>query len=235
MCTVSYEITKNGYRLLFNRDEQRTRKKAIAPVLRQGALMPIDSQSGGTWIAVNQWGVTVALLNDYQSSRQPVFRTSRGQIIPMLVQWQTIAEVIEAAKSIDLSQYDGFRLVVFGPDNQPRVLAEKNNGLVEETDCVWPVSSSSYGSDVEYVRQQYRLADLDAYHRSHQPQKGPYSVCVHRDDVVTVSLTEVQVSTNKILMRYIDGSPCLNSVAVSQEMNRCKSKPNTVENKRTQT
>ena len=49
------------------------------------------------------------------------------------------------------------------------------------------------------------LADL---HRSHRPFAGPYSICVHRPDAVTVSYMEVLVNSWLISMRYIAGSRC---------------------------
>jgi hypothetical protein len=49
------------------------------------------------------------------------------------------------------------------------------------------------------------LADL---HRSHRPSCGPYSICVHRPDAVTVSYTEVLVNSRVVSMRYVAGSPC---------------------------
>ena len=45
-------------------------------------------------------------------------------------------------------------------------------------------------------------------HSSHDPEPGAYSVCMHRDDAVTVSMTLVEVSGDTATMRYHDGSPC---------------------------
>lgn len=51
-------------------------------------------------------------------------------------------------------------------------------------------------------------ADLIAYHRSHLPAKGPYSVCVHRDDAGTKSFSHVQVRQDTVTFDYVDGPPC---------------------------
>jgi hypothetical protein len=45
-------------------------------------------------------------------------------------------------------------------------------------------------------------------HRSHGPERGPYSTCMHRDDAATVSYTEVIVSRRAATMRYVAGAPC---------------------------
>jgi hypothetical protein len=66
MCTVSWVHQKDGYQLLSNRDEKHTRKPALAPSLRQQRqvrfLAPIDGDQGGSWIGVNQFGLSLCLL-----------------------------------------------------------------------------------------------------------------------------------------------------------------------------
>jgi hypothetical protein len=45
-------------------------------------------------------------------------------------------------------------------------------------------------------------------HRSHAPEKGPYSICMHREDACTVSFTEVIVGNSEATMSYHEGAPC---------------------------
>ena len=67
MCTVSWVHQPGGYHLLSNRDEKRTRGTASAPALveRGGVrfIAPIDADFGGTWIAANEFGISLCLLN----------------------------------------------------------------------------------------------------------------------------------------------------------------------------
>ena len=67
MCTVSWLHSPNGYHLLCNRDEKRTRSSAIAPRISvNGAVQfiaPLDQDFGGTWIATNEFGTSICLLN----------------------------------------------------------------------------------------------------------------------------------------------------------------------------
>src|SRR5689334_3842624 len=67
MCTVTWVRRKRGYDLLCNRDEKRTRKKAVPPrpAVLGGVqyLAPIDADHGGTWIATNEFGLSACLLN----------------------------------------------------------------------------------------------------------------------------------------------------------------------------
>jgi hypothetical protein len=49
---------------------------------------------------------------------------------------------------------------------------------------------------------------LRRLHRSHRPEIGPYSICMHRDDAATVSYTEIVVSRGISRMRYESGPTC---------------------------
>src|SRR6185312_11981515 len=69
MCTVSWIHAREGYQLLCNRDERHTRRPAQAPTVRQNGgvrfIAPIDGEEGGSWIGVNEFGLTLCLLNRY--------------------------------------------------------------------------------------------------------------------------------------------------------------------------
>src|SRR5262245_8061057 len=70
--TVSWTPTREGYALRFNRDERRTRGPGLPPGMMEGDgvrfLAPTDADAGGTWIGVNQFGLTVGLLNRYHEA-----------------------------------------------------------------------------------------------------------------------------------------------------------------------
>src|SRR6266849_6073651 len=72
MCTVSWIHEDGGYQLFCNRDEKLTRQPASDPqvLYHDGVrfLAPIDADSGGTWLATNEFAVTVCLLNGAQRS-----------------------------------------------------------------------------------------------------------------------------------------------------------------------
>ncbi|MEM6455145.1 MAG: NRDE family protein, partial [Acidobacteriota bacterium] len=72
MCTATWRAADGGYRLLFNRDERRTRGRAHPPARHRAArdgtpyLAPTDPDGGGTWLLANAFGVTICLLNGYR-------------------------------------------------------------------------------------------------------------------------------------------------------------------------
>ena len=72
MCTVSWQREQDSYQVWFNRDEQRSRQIATPPAIyssSQGlkSIYPVDPQGGGTWFGINEAGLTIGLLNDYQN------------------------------------------------------------------------------------------------------------------------------------------------------------------------
>jgi len=73
VCTVTIVPQPDGFRLACNRDESRRRSPALPPVERRyadrRALLPIDPISDGTWIAVNDAGLVLTLLNVYEVKR----------------------------------------------------------------------------------------------------------------------------------------------------------------------
>lgn len=73
MCTVTWLIDAEGYTVFFNRDELKTRSHARPPTIRKqngvNFIAPLDLDGGGTWIGVNEFGVTCSVLNNYVCSR----------------------------------------------------------------------------------------------------------------------------------------------------------------------
>ena len=61
-----------------------------------------------------------------------------------------------------------------------------------------------------------RLDWLRRLHRSHSPQRGPFSICMHRRDAATVSYTEVAVSKRRATMRYKSGPCCSNKAMATK-------------------
>ena len=85
MCTLTVVPLPGGRRrIAFNRDESRVRPAGLPPVHRRfgarDALSPIDPQSGGTWLAVNDAGLVLAVLNGNPVRRQEASQESRNPV-----------------------------------------------------------------------------------------------------------------------------------------------------------
>lgn len=230
MCTLSFIPKSEGFLLAMNRDEQRTRAEARAPVVhRCGALAALypSEPGGGTWIGINEAGLCTALINWYSRppcEGKPAF--SRGEVIPRLLSCSSRDEMERSLRDLPLRRLNPFRLFMIGR-NPDRVLEYRSDGSgAERVDHPWSsghwFSSGHDEASAARVRGDVcRVADkasdagtlpwLERLHASHDPEPGADSVCVHREDAVTVSLTLLEVSGGRASMRYHDGPPCESS------------------------
>ncbi|MFW5688938.1 MAG: NRDE family protein [Spirochaetota bacterium] len=238
MCTVTWSASPSGYHLFMNRDELSTRGEAIPPsVHREGDVSyvaPIDSDAGGTWIAANEHGVTVCLLNYFPpgfswSSGEEY--TSRGKLVTDLIAHRSAAEVTAALLRMDVTRYRPFTLFTMGGGSVPRRHRWNGSGFLETRDApAPPLASSGFDRDAviaartttysQIVGDQPTPELLARYHRSHLPERGPYSVCAHRDDGGSRSLTHVNVDENRIVLEYTAGPPCEGGETCSAEIAR---------------
>ena len=121
MCTVTWLADDGGYSLLFNRDEKLTRVVAEPPRIqtREGVRFgaPIDADGGGTWIATNEYGLSVCLLNAYPKAglRSGTAIESRGKIPIDLASSRSLEEVGERMNRMDLGYFAPFHLLALEP------------------------------------------------------------------------------------------------------------------------
>ena len=230
MCTVAFvPLPGGGYLLGHNRDERRARGRGAFPTVVAAAggaaLAPRDPDAGGTWIVANAAGVTVCVLNALERDGRELPETprSRGLLVAAAAGCADLGRVraLLEGSGTQLAATRAFRLVAAGD----------GVGLVS---CVWDgaelrwersrgtalfVSSTlgAFGAPAAR-RASWALlrrsvgdpdeAALSAWLASHEPERGPASVCMHRDDGGTVSRTVVRVDRDRVAMTYTDGPPC---------------------------
>lgn len=191
---------------------------------------PIDPQGGGTWIAVNSRGLVVTLLNGYGDPRDldGVDLLSRGLVVSKLAGCATLAEVAQSFESEitpDLRRYRAFCLLAVELDDsgEPRSRCFRWNGSELRREFL-PKSFAESSSSFASIRaRELRLRQLEPLlsnskslsmgqvqevFSSHLPERGPYSICVHREDAATVSHTFVEVSLDSVRLRYLDAPLC---------------------------
>lgn len=248
MCTLTWQFNDDaeGYSLFFNRDELKTRKRALLPSMHQTAngvsyLAPIDADAGGTWLAVNQFGLTICLLNNYLASEpEDIPLSSRGEIVVALAGCDSLQAAEAMLGAMDLTAYRGFDVVLVQHDAIQ--LSWDRYTLVRFAPKL-PVTSSSYHSQqVCQTRQDYfrslsleslssleRLDALEQFHRCHinddlstmsDTPVHADSVCMHRDNATTVSQCFVQVSSGQVSIAYSDGAPCVTPAGAAQVLQR---------------
>lgn len=227
MCTLTFIPKPGGYLLGMNRDESVRREKAQSPVvLEQGgvqAAYPQESSTGGTWIATNSAGITLALLNQNRGpSAGPKLR-SRGFVIPSLIHAPSMKEMVEGFHQLDLSGLLPFLLAAFFPGEKMIAEWKWDGRLLQLRPWTWRQRnwfssgiSDSIATQVRgaFVRDALRRRDagspdwLRRVHASHAPVRGSFSVCVHRPEAESVSYTEIMHLGNQTSLHYHAGRPC---------------------------
>ena len=237
MCTVSFVPKSDGFYLAMNRDEERDRPAALIPTVvkieGRRAVFPYEP-TGGTWISVNDGGVCLALINWYRIQRKPNNGTlSRGVVVRELAVESSTDKIATSVKRLPLRKLRPFRLIAIVP-GEGRVI-EWRWDLQRLTKCDhrWQRQhwfSSGFDeprAEVERAKTcassnasptKHTLKRLRSLHRSHAPKRGPFSICMHRADAVTVSYTEVSVTENSASMRYASGPPCIASSTVTKKL-----------------
>lgn len=162
----------------------------------------------------------------------PAAPRSRGLLVRDLMACRSVAAVVAALDGGRAAAYRPFEIVALDPSGDRarltwdgRVLARARGDAVRP-----PVSSSGHNTAAVLASRaaayealvgpgvagpatapggrEAALARLEAYQRSHHPARGAFSVCMHRPDARTVSLTLVTVAPAAVAMRYGDGPAC---------------------------
>ncbi len=227
MCTITFVARRTGYALGMNRDEKLTRLAALPPSrLRLGGrtILCPSEPNGGTWIGVNDTRATLALLNWYSIPERAAGRAvSRGEVVKQVLTADSAVRVEAALSELPLNRVNPFRLIGIFPASQTVVEWRWNLRQIEHVAHRWrtntwissgfdePGAQQTRGTTFgEALRQRPAGGPnwLRRLHRSHTPESGPYSICMHRDDAATVSYTDITVLRQTAIMRYAPGPPC---------------------------
>lgn len=226
MCTVSWQRGGEGYELLFNRDEQRSRPEAEPPTLRRTGKMrwiaPTDPPGGGSWAFVNEAGLTGVVLNLYggakgvpgENAGSPV--ESRGSL---LLRGATAGNVREFAWRMESvlrpgACRPGWFLAIAEVNEHP-VLLRWNGRECARVSLSLPffTTSSHRGEEVRRVREGKYLSmvndpcrprpeELVRLHDQQDPSDGAASIRMSRSDARTVSQLRIRVTREEVVMGY---------------------------------
>ncbi len=256
MCTVTFlptDASVGGYLLTTNRDESPSRRPASPPestlIGGRAVLLPRDAEAGGTWIAVDDAGRAVCLLNGDRprpsAGTDASAPPSRGLLVLDLMEDPRPAIVADRLRERigrDALPYRAFKLLVIDPTGGPGEPAalhmdwdtvEWSQHSVEGPGLL--VSSTFRREDVNAHRARAWDALLEqlpadhaarrermvGFHGEHGPQGADaFGVCVHREDARTVSSTMVEVGPGEVAMHYRAGWPCEAGAPVSARVPR---------------
>ena len=223
MCTVSWTAVRDGYDLFFNRDELNSRAAEEPPVRAEcdgvAYLAPRDGEHGGTWLAVNESGLTICLLNDYGAAWRPradQTRFSRGHLVRNCAAAANHADVIRAVHAQPLGRTSAFHLVALSPHEGALVMDWQGTELIRHDagTVIPPLSSSSFATREVIAARLQRFAsvipsartaapdELARYHRQHDRTAGGHSVLMCRPDAATRSICRVTVDRSRVNLCY---------------------------------
>lgn len=217
--------TNNGYELFFNRDERVSRHRALLPTIHTDGdvryISPTDADAGGTWIAVNHFGITVCLLNHYQFEQIEAYKKwiSRGEIVRQFAASNDVELAAQRFMQLELGNYRAFRMFLIDQRGNNRLCVWDGHEPRLQRQVDSPKSSSSVDAKHVKASRKRRFDELGlththsskaylAYHREHWPTKSRESVCMHREQANSVSLCHIVVASSGIRFSYADGAPC---------------------------
>ena len=228
MCTVSFIARQRGYLLAMNRDEKLSRVAGLPPkkisVGGRQVVLPYEP-GGGTWIALNDAGVTFALINWYSVQAQSGENSvSRGVLVNSASAQTSSSSAAEILAKLPLDKINPFRLIGIFPATKAVVEWRWNLKLLVRKEHPWraqqfissgfdePMAQRVRNETLCRAQRQKSAGTLDwlrRLHRSHAPTRGAFSTCMHRDDAATVSYTEIAVSLRAATLRYHASAPCV--------------------------
>jgi hypothetical protein len=226
MCTLSLLRLRQGYSLMFNRDESPLRPPAreLAGLTDDAglvqALYPVDPPSGGSFAGLNRAGATYAILNQHPAGyTRPPDALSRGRLLPLALQEPDAIRGLEAVAQQDLSKTPPFLLVGVDEESAPLSLRWDGKELqrrMHEDGAFQTASSGRFADQILPHRRRLfdrlleRLPDLDdagilaaqeAYHLSSDPDER-LGVWMRHDLACTVSLSHLLVLPERAVLRH---------------------------------
>jgi hypothetical protein len=220
MCTVTLRCGAGSLLLTMNRDERLERAPEEAPRRIPGEpgrpswLAPFDSESGGTWIGVNERGVASCVLNGYEPLDEALRGNpavpSRGSIIPRILEGQDGGGPARLPDALDFSAYPSFTLLVASKDGGEVLRWQRGAGLTREAvlpGTTFLTSSSWREPDVADWRSRafaaWRAAGepvtngLPAFHVVVAAGDEASAPFMTRPDSATRSVTQVRVDASR--------------------------------------
>ena len=225
MCSVSWQWRDSSDKeapllsVYFNRDEQRSRELATPPMVQDlngvSAILPTDPQRGGTWIASNQHGLTIALLNNYSVLlEKDTSYESRGFIVKTLAEAVTIEEASQTLETlVNQHSFPAFSLLLWDTKTTEQKLFHWNQTDFSSSQLGTTFfTSSSWNTEaVQHHRAEQFKAKVLAgiishadFHSTTPLGEEKESVYMSRELTQTVSRTYVFVTSSTSTMEYFD-------------------------------
>ena len=222
MCTVTFVPVPGGFYLTSNRDESRSRGRALAPRIHgdgvEELIYPKDPDAGGSWIVMKEEGTAAVLLNGAFQKHvpRPPYRISRGLVLLDIIR---AAIPLTRFREMELEGIEPFTLVLLSEGCLWEVRwdgVEKHLSTLDTTrPHIWS-SATLYDERAGKERRRWfdewyeasrRIAteDILAFHRSAGFGDEHNGLVMNRDNkMFTVSITSIASSNGDFKMFYHD-------------------------------
>lgn len=219
-----------------NRDEYLARPAAAPTLLSEQPLVigGKDLRAGGTWLAINEFGMIAGLLNRRSDAPADPERRSRGLLCLDALKHRTVREALRFVAAQDPERYNPFNLLL--ASREAAAVAHNRHGRIDTTaladgphlltnldvdDFECPRIGRSFSrfaalaaqpdadSDPPLMRQ--RLATLLSDHSTQlDPRTGrPNSLCLHMGDYGTRESSLIFLSAaGRVEHYFAPGPPC---------------------------
>jgi len=222
MCTVSFVPSGNSCFFTSSRDEYAERPMALLPELYEvnglKILYPKDPKGGGSWIAVNESGNIVVLLNGAIKAHQPeaFYRKSRGLIVLDLI---SSISILDAFEDYDCTGIEPFTVILFEDSN---LWSGKWDGKMKWLESlnshkpqIWS-SVTLYSPDLIRKREAWfndwvnghahpGTLDIMQFHQKGGDADPRNRILMNRDGkLFTNSISLIRLTQEKASFRYLD-------------------------------
>lgn len=222
MCTVTFIPLTGHVFITHNRDEKQTRSKAITPkeyIINNNTLVfPRDSDAGGSWIAINKNGNAAVLLNGafVKHVHEPPYRRSRGL---SFLDIMCSSDLYLSFHKTDLSGIEPFTVILYTNSELFECRWDGSGKHSRKMDAALPHTWSSvtlYDDAVIERRQSWftnwlpehehpTMDDIIQFHLSAGDGDSGNDLRMNRNgQMLTVSITSIEITASKSLMKYID-------------------------------
>jgi uncharacterized protein with NRDE domain len=220
MCTVSFISRGDRYFITSNRDEHISRPSANKPqeeiINDVKVLFPKDPKAGGTWFALNEFGVVSVLLNGAYVRHQSKGNYAKSRGLVLLDVISSLNPEI-CLQKMDLYNIEPFTLVLlngnlleFRWDGNQKYFTP----LDKTQDHIWS-SVTLYDDAViakraslfnTFLRKTERIeaADVVDFHSNNHEDFENGFIIDRQTGLKTFSVTQAVIEPEEILMHHID-------------------------------
>lgn len=221
MCTVSFISRNNSYFITSNRDEHVSRPNAFEPkeeiINSIKVLFPKDPKAGGSWFALNEYGMAAVLLNGAFKKHKSVgnYAKSRGVVLLEVISAPKPRHLIEEMDLFNIEPFtlvlfDGFTLVEFRWDGTQKYFKPKDI----TKDHIWSSVTlydetvieqrNSLFTDFVNTDQNITASDIVDFHSNNHEDFENGFIINRETGLKTFSVTQAILDKEDALLQHFD-------------------------------